>query len=171
VARHAFDPVSFVLGGVAVASGAVVLADRSLTDDARVLLPAGLIALGIALFIKVVRGDGRPMAVGTTPAPVPGPSTVDPPGADPTFRNEDPTPAPPRTDPTVDDTLPEDAAWPADGDGPDVPAAPVSAEATEGAAARTGGGADTPVGGTAFEAPETPDDDSEDVDRDGPAAP
>jgi hypothetical protein len=171
VARHPFDPVSFVLGGVAVASGAVVLADRSLTDDARVLLPAGLIALGIALFTKVVRSDGRPIPADPAPVPPPFSSAVDLPGPGRTFRDEDPSPDPPRTDPTVDDPLPEDAPWPAAGDGPDVPAPPDSAPATEGAPEPTGGGTHTPVGGTASEGPETPDDDRDAVDRDGPAAP
>lgn len=103
MARHRFDPVSLVLGGVAVASGTVVLADRSITDDASVLLPGGLIALGVALFIKVVRGD-RPAAASTAAAsgPVPVPPAVAPPGTDPTFTGGDPHP--------------EDAPWPTAGD-------------------------------------------------------
>ncbi len=53
MARHPFDPVSFVLGALAIVAGIVVLSGGSLTDEARLLLPAGLIALGVALLIKV----------------------------------------------------------------------------------------------------------------------
>jgi hypothetical protein len=51
--RHRFDPVSFVLGSVAVVTGLIVLAGGSLVDDAAVLLPAGLIALGVAILLRV----------------------------------------------------------------------------------------------------------------------
>jgi hypothetical protein len=51
--RHRFDPVSFVLGSVAVGAGLIVLAGGSLVDDAAVLLPAGLIALGVAILLRV----------------------------------------------------------------------------------------------------------------------
>jgi hypothetical protein len=105
--------VSFVLGGVAIASGAVVLADRSLTDDARVLLPAGLIALGTALFAKVVRGDARPTVAGTPANPVPVPPAVARPGTDPTVTDDDPTldrPVPADTPPL--DTPPLDTIDP-----------------------------------------------------------
>ena len=92
MARHPFDPVSFVLGGVAIASGTVVLADRSLTDDARVLLPAGLIALGIALFARVVRRGTHPVPPDPAPTPAPVPPTVDPPVTDASIPDGDPTP-------------------------------------------------------------------------------
>jgi hypothetical protein len=56
VARHPFDPVSFVFGGLALVAGIVVLVGGTLIDEARVMLPAGLIALGVALLVKVVGG-------------------------------------------------------------------------------------------------------------------
>ena len=64
MARHRFDPVSFVFGALAIASGVVVLAGRSLAEDARVLVPAGLIALGVALLVKVA---GRGAATAARP--------------------------------------------------------------------------------------------------------
>ncbi len=67
VTRHRFDPVALVLGGLALAAGIVVLAGGSLTDGARVLLPAGLIALGAALLLRVVRR--QPRAVPAVPPP------------------------------------------------------------------------------------------------------
>jgi hypothetical protein len=70
VSRHRFDPVSFVLGSLAVAAGLVVLAGGELTEEARVLLPAGLIALGAALLVRVARRDSRPAPeVPAVPAP------------------------------------------------------------------------------------------------------
>lgn len=79
MARHPFDPVSFVFGGLALAAGFVVLAGGSLTDEARVLLPAGLIALGVALLVKVA---GRP----DEPSPAPaGASTASHRGPDDPF--------------------------------------------------------------------------------------
>lgn len=51
--RHPFDPVSFVLGALTLAAGIVVLAGRSLVDDADILLPAGLFSLGAALLVRV----------------------------------------------------------------------------------------------------------------------
>jgi hypothetical protein len=53
VTRHPFDPVSFVLGALTLAAGIVVLAGRSLVDDADILLPAGLLCLGAALLVRV----------------------------------------------------------------------------------------------------------------------
>ena len=76
MARHPFDPVSFVVGVVALAAGVVVLSGGDLTDEARVLLPAGLIALGVALVVNVV--DRRPEAPPPPhhhPAPVAGAPT------------------------------------------------------------------------------------------------
>lgn len=57
--RHRFDPVSFVIGTVAVAAGLVVLAGGSLVDAARVIVPLGLIAVGIALLVKTGTRDTR----------------------------------------------------------------------------------------------------------------
>jgi hypothetical protein len=64
VARHRFDPIAFVLGCLAIAAAAVVLGGGELTDQGRILLPVGLITLGIALLIEVAR---RPTT--TSPAP------------------------------------------------------------------------------------------------------
>ena len=50
---HPFDPVSFVLGLMAVASGLIVLAGGNLIEQARILLPLGLIAFGIAVLIRL----------------------------------------------------------------------------------------------------------------------
>jgi hypothetical protein len=50
-----------VFGGLALAAGFVVLAGGSLTDEARVLLPAGLIALGVALLVKVAGRTSPPL--------------------------------------------------------------------------------------------------------------
>ena len=64
-ARHRFDPVSLVLGAMAVTAGLIVLGGGSLLDDATVLFPAGLIALGVAILLQVGarrenRGDPSP---------------------------------------------------------------------------------------------------------------
>ena len=69
-ARHRFDPVSFVLGVMAVAAGLIVLGGGSLLEDATVLFPAGLIALGVAILLQVGARREEP------PAPVPVPSPV-----------------------------------------------------------------------------------------------
>lgn len=66
--RHPFDPVSFVLGAVTLAAGIVVLAGRSLLDDAD-LLPAGLLGLGAALLVRVADGRGRERLPTGVPAP------------------------------------------------------------------------------------------------------
>jgi hypothetical protein len=49
--------VSFVLGLMAVASGLIVLAGGNLVEQARILLPLGLIAFGIAVLVRL--GDDR----------------------------------------------------------------------------------------------------------------
>jgi hypothetical protein len=68
VARHPFDPVPLVFGALALTSGVVVLAGGTLTHEARLLLPAGLIGLGIALLVKVGgRGELTPAAAPTSP--------------------------------------------------------------------------------------------------------
>ncbi len=51
--RHPFDPVTFVLGCLALAAGLIVLAGGDLIDNARVLLPCGLIAFGLAVMVKL----------------------------------------------------------------------------------------------------------------------
>jgi len=53
VVDHPFDPVSFVLGLMAVASGLIVLAGGNLVEQARILLPLGLIAFGIAVLVRL----------------------------------------------------------------------------------------------------------------------
>jgi hypothetical protein len=53
VVDHPFDPVSFVLGLMAVASGLIVLAGGNLIEQARILLPLGLIAFGIAVLVRL----------------------------------------------------------------------------------------------------------------------
>jgi hypothetical protein len=45
--------VAFVLGAMAVTAGLIVLGGGSLLDDATVLFPAGLIALGVAILLQV----------------------------------------------------------------------------------------------------------------------
>ena len=65
MARHRFDPVSLVCGGLAIAAGVVVLAGGELTEEARLLLPAGLVAVGVALLVRVARSDPPP----ATPPP------------------------------------------------------------------------------------------------------
>lgn len=62
MAEHRFDPVVFVFGGLALAAGAIVLTGGELTDQGRILLPGGLIALGLAVLASVARRDPRPAA-------------------------------------------------------------------------------------------------------------
>lgn len=63
-ARHRFDPVSFVLGVMAVTAGLIVLGGGSLLDDGTVLFPAGLVALGVAILLQVgTRRDEPPVPV------------------------------------------------------------------------------------------------------------
>ena len=66
-ARHRFDPVSFVLGVMALTAGLIVLGGGSLLDDAAVLLPAGLIALGVAILLQVGARREEPTAPVITP--------------------------------------------------------------------------------------------------------
>ena len=51
--RHPFDPVTFVLGSLALAAGLIVLAGGQLIESARILLPLGLIAFGLAVLVKL----------------------------------------------------------------------------------------------------------------------
>jgi hypothetical protein len=60
---HPFDPVSFVIGAVAVAAGLVVLLGGSLVDAARALVPIGLIAVGVALLVKAGARNESPVPV------------------------------------------------------------------------------------------------------------
>lgn len=70
MAEHRFDPVAFVFGGLAVAAGGIVLTGGELTDEGRVLLPGGLIALGCAVLVNVLRRDPPTVAaVGSLSVP------------------------------------------------------------------------------------------------------
>jgi hypothetical protein len=69
VARHRFDPVSLVLGVMAVTAGLIVLGGGSLLDDAIVLFPAGLIALGVAILLQVGARREEPPDPVTVPPP------------------------------------------------------------------------------------------------------
>jgi hypothetical protein len=60
--------VAFVFGAVFVAAGLIVLAGGELIDEGRALIPAGLIALGVALLVHVGR-RGRPPAPAGAVAP------------------------------------------------------------------------------------------------------
>jgi hypothetical protein len=53
VDRHPFDPVAFVLGSLALAAGLIVLGGGELVGHARVLVPLGLIAFGLAVLVKL----------------------------------------------------------------------------------------------------------------------
>jgi hypothetical protein len=70
VPRHRFEPVALVFGAVFVAAGLIVLAGGELTEEGRALVPAGLIALGVALLVHVGR-RGRPPAPAGPVAPPP----------------------------------------------------------------------------------------------------
>jgi hypothetical protein len=70
VPRHRFEPVALVFGAVFVAAGLIVLAGGELTEEGRALVPAGLIALGVALLVHVGR-RGRPPAPAGPVAPLP----------------------------------------------------------------------------------------------------
>jgi hypothetical protein len=75
VTRHPFDPISFTVGVLALAAGAVVLAGGTLTDEARLLLPAGLIAVGVALLAKVLDRPDRTLPPSAGVATAAEPST------------------------------------------------------------------------------------------------
>ena len=72
---HRFNPVALVFGLVFAAAGAIVLSGGELIDEGRPLIPAGLIALGVALLVQVVRrarpGDEAPSAVAAATSPDP----------------------------------------------------------------------------------------------------
>ncbi len=67
--RHRFDPVSLVLGVMAVTAGLIVLGGGSLLDDATVLFPAGLIAVGVAILQVGARREEPPDPVTVPPPP------------------------------------------------------------------------------------------------------
>jgi hypothetical protein len=71
VPRHRFDPVAFVFGAVFVAAGLIVLAGGELIDEGRALIPAGLIALGVALLVHVGRRGRPPAPAGAVGPPAP----------------------------------------------------------------------------------------------------
>jgi hypothetical protein len=64
-----------VFGLVFAAAGTIVLSGGELIDEGRPLIPAGLIALGVALLAQVVRrarpGDEAPSAVAAATSPDP----------------------------------------------------------------------------------------------------
>jgi hypothetical protein len=66
VPSHRFDPVALVCGGVFVAVGVIVLAGGELIEEGRALVPAGLIALGVALLVHVGRRARPPAVAGQT---------------------------------------------------------------------------------------------------------
>ncbi len=72
---HRFNPVDLVFGLVFAAAGTIVLSGGELIDEGRPLIPAGLIALGVALLAQVVRrarpGDEAPSAVAAATSPDP----------------------------------------------------------------------------------------------------
>ncbi len=69
--RHRFDPVALVLGAVFVAAGLIVLAGGELIEEGRALVPAGLIALGVALLVHVGRWARPPAPAGAVAQPEP----------------------------------------------------------------------------------------------------
>ena len=75
MASHRFNPVALVFGLVFTAAGTIVLSGGELIDEGRPLIPAGLIALGVALLVQVIRrarpGDEAPSAVAAATAPDP----------------------------------------------------------------------------------------------------
>jgi hypothetical protein len=71
VPRHRFEPVALVFGAVFVAAGVIVLAGGELTEEGRALVPAGLIALGVALLVHVGRRGRPPAPAGRVAPPLP----------------------------------------------------------------------------------------------------
>lgn len=98
MAERRADPVTFVLGGLSIATGSIVLAGASLIDQARILLPVGLIAFGIALLVRVGGADGgRPATSRPAPSTTPEPGTPDDTAPEPTPDAPDVTGATPST--------------------------------------------------------------------------
>jgi hypothetical protein len=99
--RRRANPVTFVLGGLSIAAGSIVLAGASLIDQARMLLPVGLIAFGIALLVRVGGADGgRPPTSRPAPSTTPTTDIPDPTGPEPTIID---TPDPTSPEPTAAD--------------------------------------------------------------------
>ena len=69
--RHRVEPVALVFGAVFVAAGVIVLAGGELTEEGRALVPAGLIALGVALLVHVGRRGRPPAPAGAVAPPLP----------------------------------------------------------------------------------------------------
>jgi len=113
VAEHRFDPVAFVFGGLALATGTIVLAGGELTDEGRVLLPGGLIALGVAVLASVARREGREAAAIEPSAAIGGESGDDHSDLDDLFAPVDDVLTSWPTDPARDTGTEQD---PADGD-------------------------------------------------------
>lgn len=55
--EHGFDPIALVIGLVFVVAGTIVLVGGSLLDEGRFLVPTGLIALGVSLFVSGRAGE------------------------------------------------------------------------------------------------------------------
>jgi hypothetical protein len=51
--RHRFDPVALVLGVTAIFAGLLAITGGKLMDDLGLLGPVALIALGVALLVKL----------------------------------------------------------------------------------------------------------------------
>jgi hypothetical protein len=63
--------VTLVFGAVFVAAGVIVVAGGELTEEGRALIPAGLIALGVALLVHVGRRGRPPAPAGPVAPPLP----------------------------------------------------------------------------------------------------
>jgi hypothetical protein len=55
VTRHPFDPVALVFGLAFAAAGIIVMTGGELIDEGRVLVPLGLVALGVGLLFRPAR--------------------------------------------------------------------------------------------------------------------
>lgn len=53
--RHPFDPVALVFGLAFAAAGIIVMTGGELIDEGRVLVPLGLVALGVGLLFRPAR--------------------------------------------------------------------------------------------------------------------
>jgi hypothetical protein len=130
VAERRANPVTFVLGGLSIAAGSIVLAGASLIDQARMLLPVGLIAFGIALLVRVGGADGgRPPTSRPAPSTTPKPDTLDDVAPEPTIVD---TPGRAAPEPTIVDTSDPTGPEPTAADAPGVSGA-APATTTDGA--------------------------------------
>jgi len=57
--RRSVDPISLLFGTLFTVAAAIVLLGGSIVDDGHVLLPAGLIGLGVAMFIASRSGGAE----------------------------------------------------------------------------------------------------------------